>query len=96
MAKTLDNAAVRAWLKDREGWKHKGKSIFKTFKFDSFRNSIVFVNRVATLADERDHHPDVDIRFDKVTIALSTHSAGGLTPSDLDLAKAIDFATSAR
>ena len=96
MAKGLDNAAVRAWLKDRDGWKHKSKSIIKTYKFDSFRNCIVFVNRVATLADEKDHHPDIDIRYDQVTITLSTHSVGGLTEKDLELAKAVDFATSAR
>ena len=92
----LDSAAIKAWLQDREGWKQKSKSITKTYKFESFRNCIVFVNRVATLADEKDHHPDIDIRYDQVSITLSTHSAGGLTDKDLELAKAIDFATSAR
>ncbi len=96
MAKTLDAATVKAWLKERDGWKQKSKSIIKTYKFESFRNCIVFVNRVATLADEKDHHPDIDIRYDQVTITLSTHSAGGLTEKDLELAKAVDFATSAR
>lgn len=97
MAQTkLDTASVKAWLEDREGWKLKSKSIIKTYKFESFRNCIVFVNRVATLADEKDHHPDIDIRYDQVTITLSTHSAGGLTDKDLDLAKSVDFATSAR
>lgn len=96
MAKKLETAAVKAWLKDREGWKLKSRTIFKNYKFDSFRDCIVFVNRVATLADEKDHHPDIDIRYDNVTVTLSTHSAGGITEKDLELAKAVDFATSAR
>lgn len=96
MAKKLETSAVKAWLNDRDGWKLKSRTIIKTFKFDSFRNSIVFVNRVATLADDQDHHPDIDVRYDQVTISLSTHDAGGITEKDLELAKAVDFATSAR
>ncbi len=67
----------------------------KQFSFPSFRDSIVFVNRVATLADDADHHPDIDVRYDRVTLILSTHSAGGITEKDLALAEAVDFATSA-
>lgn len=96
MAEKLETSAVKAWIADRDGWKLKSKTIIKTFKFDSFRNSIVFVNRVATLADDQDHHPDIDVRYDQVTISLSTHDAGGITDKDLELAKAVDFATSAR
>ncbi len=96
MPAKLDREAVQAWLTDREGWKLEGDAIRKVFAFKSFRSSIVFVNRIATLADEADHHPDVDIRYDRVTLTLSTHDAGGLTEKDLELARAIDFATSAR
>lgn len=92
----LEPKAVKAWLKEHDGWKLKGKTIYKTFNLKSFRDSVVFVNRIATLADDRDHHPDIDIRYADVTIGLSTHDAGGITEKDLDLAQAIDFATSAR
>ena len=97
-SKKLDPEAVEAWLADQQGWKlvAEGDAIRKQFSFGSFRDSIVFVNRVATLADEADHHPDVDIRYDKVSLTLSTHSAGGLTDKDLDLARSVDYATSAR
>lgn len=96
--KTLEGNAVKDWLAGRRGWKlvEGGKALRKQFKFKSFRDSIVFVNRVATLADKADHHPDMDVRFDKVVLTLSTHSAGGITDKDLDLAKNVDFATSSR
>ena len=98
MAKTtekLNNASIQGWLKNRSGWKRKSNSLIKEFHFSSFRDSIVFVNRVATLADEAKHHPDLDIRYDRVTVMLSTHSAGGITEKDLALAEQVDFATSA-
>lgn len=96
--KKLEGDVVKKWLAEHAGWKlvEKGKSIRKQFKFTSFRDSIVFVNRVATLADQADHHPDLDIRYDKVLLTLSTHSASGLTQKDLDLARSVDHATSAR
>ncbi len=96
MAAKLERDAVQAWLEDRDGWKLEGDAIRKVFTFKSFRSSIVFVNRIATLADDADHHPDVDIRYNKVTLTLSTHDAGGITEKDLELARAVDFATSAR
>jgi 4a-hydroxytetrahydrobiopterin dehydratase len=96
MSAKLDQKAIRDWLKDRDGWKAKGKAITKEYTFKSFRSTIVFVNRIATLADEAKHHPDIDIRYTKVTLILSTHDAGGVTERDLELARAIDFATSAR
>ena len=67
----LDADAIEDWLKDRDGWKHRGEALEKNFSFDSFRSSIVFVNRIATLADGADHHPDIDIRYDKVKLTLS-------------------------
>ncbi len=57
---------------------------------------IVFVNRVASLADDANHHPDIDIRYNKVRLTLTTHEAEGITDKDLDLAERVDFATSAR
>lgn len=96
MAEKLNKESIQGWLRERDGWKRKSNKLIKEFGFDSFRDSIVFVNRVATLADSADHHPDIDVRFDSVTITLSTHDAGGITEKDLDLAEQIDFATSAR
>lgn len=94
MAEKLNKESIDGWLKDRSGWSRESGKLEKEFSFDSFRDSIVFVNRVATLADSAEHHPDIDIRFDSVTIGLSTHDAGGITEKDLDLAEQIDFATS--
>lgn len=96
MAEALNDASVEGWIAARSGWKLKGDRIVKTFDLGSFRDSVVFVNRVATLADQADHHPDIDVRYDKVTIGLSTHDAGGITEKDLELAEKIDFATSTR
>jgi 4a-hydroxytetrahydrobiopterin dehydratase len=96
MPQKLNTASIQGWLKGRKGWKRKANKLAKDFAFPSFRDSIVFVNRVATLADKADHHPDIDIRFSDVRITLSTHDAGGITDKDLSLAEQIDFATSAR
>jgi len=94
MSGKLNTASISAWLKEHEGWKRKSNRIMKDFELGSFRDSIVFVNRIATLADTADHHPDIDIRYDSVQITLSTHDAGGITQKDLKLAEQIDFATS--
>ncbi len=95
MTDKLNNESIDGWLKGRKGWKRSENAITKTFKFESFRNAIVFVNRVASLADEMDHHPDIDIRYSTVMLRVTTHSAGGLTEKDLKLAERVDFATSA-
>lgn len=96
MAKKISKDEINGWADARAGWKVREDAIRKRFVFPSFRDSIVFVNRVATLADEHDHHPDIDVRYDKVFVTLSTHDAGGVTRKDLNLAERIDFATSAR
>ena len=70
----LNDASINDWIEARTGWKRSGDVIEKTYSFDSFRDSVVFVNRVATLADEADHHPDIDVRYDKVRIGLATVS----------------------
>lgn len=96
MAEALNEASIQGWLAARSGWKKKGDRIVKEFELGSFRDSVVFVNRVATLADEANHHPDIDVRYDRVIIGLSTHDAGGVTEKDLQMAEKIDFATSTR
>jgi 4a-hydroxytetrahydrobiopterin dehydratase len=95
MTDTLNDQSIDGWLQGRKGWSRSGKSLTKKYEFPSFRNSIIFVNRVAGLADDMDHHPDIDIRYSTVVITLTTHSAGGITDKDLKLAEGIDFATSA-
>ena len=62
----------------------------KTYRFRTFRAGIDFVNRAAAIADRMDHHPDIDIRYTKIACSLSTHSAGGITQKDLDLAGELD------
>ncbi len=72
------------------GWEVKQKEISKIFRFPSFPAAIAFVNRVSTEAEKVNHHPDINIRYNKVQITLSTHSEGGVTEKDVDLAKKIE------
>lgn len=90
MADTLTQPEINAALRDLPGWSQDGDEIHKRYEFDDFIAAMTFVNRVAELAEESDHHPDIDIRFDKVRLALSTHSAGGLTAKDMTLAQEIE------
>lgn len=73
-----------------KGWERAGAAITKTFAFPKFLDGIAWVNRVAEAAERLDHHPDLDIRYSKITATLSTHSAGGLTKLDFDLAREMD------
>ena len=90
----LNTESIRGWLSSRKGWNRRSNKIIKEFQFESFRDSIVFVNRVATLADTHDHHPHIEVCYSTVTLTISTHDAGGITEKDLDLAEQIDFASS--
>jgi 4a-hydroxytetrahydrobiopterin dehydratase len=89
MAKLSDIEIQRA-LGARTGWARRGNAITRTFEFPAFPDAIAFVNRIAEVAERMDHHPDVDIRYTKVTCSLATHSAGGITAKDFKLAEAID------
>lgn len=86
----LNDQAIRARLDLLEGWTREGDVIRKTFTLDTFPAAIAFVNRIADQAEAADHHPDIDIRYDRVACTLSTHSEGGLTVKDFDLAGQID------
>ncbi len=88
----LDDAEIRDRLDDLRGWTREGDAIRKTYTLDSFAEAIAFVNRIADLAEGANHHPDIDIRYDRVGCALSTHSEGGLTDKDFDLAARLDAA----
>jgi len=86
---TLDDVTIDAALAHL-AWERHGHELVKVVKRGDFAKALGYVNAVGRLAEEADHHPDIDIRWDTVTLRLSTHSAGGLTQKDLDLAAAID------
>jgi 4a-hydroxytetrahydrobiopterin dehydratase len=86
----LGDAEVQGWLKAHPGWALEGGMIRRTFAFPDFRAAMAFVSRVADAAEAADHHPDIDIRYSKVTLALVTHDAGGLTWRDTKLAEEAD------
>jgi 4a-hydroxytetrahydrobiopterin dehydratase len=90
MADRLSDIAIQRELGNLQGWSRRGDVITKTYQFRNFMTGINFVTAVAKAADAADHHPDIDIRYTKVTCTLSTHSAGGITQKDLDLAKQIE------
>ncbi|MEO5874728.1 MAG: 4a-hydroxytetrahydrobiopterin dehydratase [Streptosporangiaceae bacterium] len=89
MGLLADNDIV-ALLEATPGWERAGDSITTTVTHAGFLPAVEFVNRVAALAEAADHHPDIDIRWNTVTLTLSTHSDGGLTAKDFALAKQID------
>jgi 4a-hydroxytetrahydrobiopterin dehydratase len=86
----LDDAQAAAELAQTPGWTRSGRAIERTYRFEDFKEAMIFVNRVAWLAERVGHHPDVTIRYNEVTLAVWTHSEGGLTAKDFSLARAID------
>jgi 4a-hydroxytetrahydrobiopterin dehydratase len=73
-----------------EGWARDGDAVTKDFKRDKFTGSVEFVNQILPVAEEMNHHPDLAISWDTVTVTITTHSEGGLTGSDFELAERID------
>lgn len=92
MGQKLSDLEIQRALGGLPGWSRRGETLTKTFAFDKFADGIAFVGRVAISADGMNHHPDIDIRYTKVTMTLSTHDAGGITQSDLTLAERIEAA----
>jgi 4a-hydroxytetrahydrobiopterin dehydratase len=92
MRTKLSDLEIRRALSNLPGWSRKGDALVKTYSFARFADGIKFVQQVAELADAMDHHPDIDIRYTKLTFSLSTHDAGGITQRDLDLATKIEQA----
>jgi 4a-hydroxytetrahydrobiopterin dehydratase len=87
----LSQTEVQGKLRGLPGWElTKSKTIQKKFTFGDFKEALAFVNQVGELAEKSDHHPDITITYNKVTLSLSTHSAGGLTTKDFDLAGHIE------
>jgi 4a-hydroxytetrahydrobiopterin dehydratase len=90
MAELLEPDEVRSALGTRPGWIGDQAAIVRTVAFASFPEAVAVVDRVAVVAEELDHHPDIDIRWRNLTFRCATHSAGGVTSRDLDLAARID------
>ncbi|MBV8980101.1 MAG: 4a-hydroxytetrahydrobiopterin dehydratase [Acidimicrobiia bacterium] len=83
---TLTDDDVQKGLATLAGWERERDAIVKEYKFDGFGDAIAFVVRLAFKAEKADHHPDLDVRYNRVRVALSTHSEGGITAKDLALA----------
>jgi 4a-hydroxytetrahydrobiopterin dehydratase len=92
MPTRLSDLEIQRALGTLPGWSRRRNVLSKTFTSPTFAEAIEFVNRVAKLADAANHHPDIDIRYTKVTCTLSTHDAGGITEKDLALAGEIERA----
>tara|TARA_R110002096_G_scaffold147671_26_gene307878 strand:- start:1278 stop:1562 length:285 start_codon:yes stop_codon:yes gene_type:complete len=90
MPKVLDKSSIETSLTQVPNWRKEGNEIRRTFEFSAYLDGISFVDEIAKLAEQANHHPDIDIRWRKVHLALTTHSAGGLTHLDFDLAAKID------
>lgn len=86
----LSDLEIQRALGTLPGWARRGEVLVKTFTFPTFAEGIDFVQRVARAADAVDHHPDLDIRYTRITCMLSTHDAGGITDADLSLAATIE------
>ena len=87
---TLTEEEIRAALADLPGWDLGDGEITRQFRLDSFAGAIAFVVRLSYAAEAANHHPDLDIRYSRVLVTLSTHSEGGVTAKDLDLARVIE------
>jgi 4a-hydroxytetrahydrobiopterin dehydratase len=72
------------------GWERDGDLIRRTFELEDFKGSVDFVNRLTPEAEDMNHHPDLEISWNKVTVSVTTHSEGGLTENDFELARRID------
>jgi 4a-hydroxytetrahydrobiopterin dehydratase len=86
----IEESEIDSQLEELPGWSRSGTTIEREYRFGGFGEAIAFVNRVAELADAADHHPDIDIRYDRVRLSLTTHDSGGLTERDFALARRVD------
>ncbi len=94
MPKRATEPDIQLFLDRNTNWSGSGSGLISEFTAPSFVVAIELVNAVALIAEKMDHHPDIDIRWNKVSFAVSTHSAGGVTSLDFELAAAIDSAVS--
>jgi 4a-hydroxytetrahydrobiopterin dehydratase len=87
---TLSQAEIAARLTALPDWRIEHGELVRTFQFETFPDAVAFVNRVAGAAEQANHHPDIDIRYNRVRLALVSHDAGGLTDKDFAVAAAAD------
>ena len=87
---TLTAREIDSHLELRPDWKIEGGELVRTFKFETFPDAIGFVKKIAALAEEAGHHPDIDIRYNRVKLALVSHDAGGITSKDFAIAAGAD------
>jgi 4a-hydroxytetrahydrobiopterin dehydratase len=86
----LSDEEIEERLSERAGWERAGDAIRRAFTFDDFKGSVDFVNRLTPEAEEMGHHPDLEISWNTVTVSITTHSEGGLTDNDFELAQRIE------
>ncbi|MBK6489112.1 MAG: 4a-hydroxytetrahydrobiopterin dehydratase [Gemmatimonadetes bacterium] len=86
----LSDIEIQRELGTLPGWARRGATLLKTFTFPAFPAGVDWVRRVADVAESMNHHPDIDIRYTKITVTLSTHDSGGITGKDIALARALD------
>jgi 4a-hydroxytetrahydrobiopterin dehydratase len=86
----LGEEEIDARLGELVGWQREGDAIVKEFELDDFAGSVEFINRLTPVAEEMNHHPDLRVSWNKVVVSITTHSEGGLTGNDFELAKSID------
>ena len=92
MPPLLSDIEIQRQLAALSGWSRRGSALSRTYEFKDFVAALAFVNRAGDAAEKMNHHPDIDIRYNKVSCHLSTHSAGGITRLDFALATALDAA----
>ncbi|HLJ88428.1 MAG TPA: 4a-hydroxytetrahydrobiopterin dehydratase [Candidatus Angelobacter sp.] len=86
----LSDAEVQKALQSLPGWERRGSAIQRIFQFSDFKAAMQFVNKIADAAESAGHHPDIDIRYNKVTLALVSHDSGGVTQRDTSMAENIN------
>lgn len=86
----LDDARIALELQQLPGWVRSGQAIQRRYEFADFVQAMAFVGRVAELAEAADHHPDIDIRYNKVVLGLISHDSGGVTERDIRMARKIN------
>ena len=86
----LTDSEIQQALGTLKGWQRQGKAIQRIFEFPDFKAAMEFVNKIADAAEQANHHPDIDIRYNKVTMALVSHDAGGVTQRDVKMARRIN------
>jgi len=86
----LSDSEVQQALERLPGWQREGNPIARMFQFPDFKTAMQFVNQVAAAAEQANHHPDIDIRYNKVTMSLISHDSGGITQRDVRMAERIN------